>query len=69
MSVPGGKDRFGAGWPDFRDRIVDITREIREDREILLPDDVSTRDMIVRRPSGVTRGDEDDADERRTART
>ena len=52
----GGADRFSDRWPDFRDYIVDITREIWDDREILKLHDYYAPDVIVRRPSGVTRG-------------
>ena len=59
MSAPGAGDRFSDRWPDFRDYIVDITREIWDDREVLKLHDYYAPDVIVRRPSGVTRGVED----------
>ena len=51
-----GEDRFNERWPDFRDYIVDITREIWDYREILKLHEYYAPDVIVRRPSGVTRG-------------
>ncbi|MGR3485240.1 MAG: ester cyclase [Paracoccaceae bacterium] len=51
-----GADRFSSRWPDFRDYIVDITKEIWDDRRILTLHDYYAPDVIVRRPSGVTIG-------------
>ncbi|MGR3492237.1 MAG: ester cyclase [Shimia sp.] len=51
-----GADRFSDRWPDFRDYIVDITREIWDDRRVLTLHDYYAPDIIVRRPSGITRG-------------
>ena len=53
---PDASDRFSERWPDFRDYIVDITREIWDDRKVLALHDHYAPDVIVRRPSGVTRG-------------
>ena len=52
----GDADRFSDRWPDFRDYIVDITREIWDDRRVLALRDYYARDIVVRRPSGITRG-------------
>ncbi len=49
-------ERFSDRWPDFRDYIVDITREIWDDRKILTLHDYYAPDIIVRRPSGVSTG-------------
>ena len=49
-------DRFSDRWPDFRDYIVDITAEIWDRRRVLALREHYAPDVIVRRPSGVTRG-------------
>ena len=49
-------ERFSERWPDFRDYIVDITREIWDDREILKLHDYYAPDVVVRRPGGVSVG-------------
>ena len=49
-------ERFSERWPDFRDYIVDITREIWDDREVLRLHDYYAPEVVVRRPGGVTVG-------------
>ncbi len=49
---------FSARWPDFADYIIDITREIWDDRDVLKLRDYYARDIIVRTPGGVSVGNE-----------
>ena len=57
--APGDPDRFSDRWPSFRDYIVDITAEIWDERKILTLHDYYAKDVVVRRPGGVTVGVDD----------
>lgn len=47
---------FSNRWPDFRDYIIDITKEIWEDRGIGTLDHYYAPDIPVRSPMGISRG-------------
>ncbi len=47
---------FSNRWPDFRDYIIDVTKEIWEDRGIGTLDHYYAPDIPVRSPMGVGRG-------------
>lgn len=49
---------FSKRWPDFRDYIIDITKEIWEDRGIGTLHHYYAPDIPVRSPMGVSRGNE-----------
>lgn len=49
---------FSNRWPDFRAYIIDITREIWEDRGISALDGYYAPDILVRSPMGVQRGNQ-----------
>ncbi|MGL5736766.1 MAG: ester cyclase [Beijerinckiaceae bacterium] len=49
---------FSNQWPDFRDYIIDITKEIWEDRGIATLNHYYAPDIIVRSPMGIQRGNQ-----------
>lgn len=49
---------FSNQWPDFRDYIIDITKEIWEDRGIGTLNHYYAPDIPVRSPMGVSRGNQ-----------
>ena len=49
---------FSNRWPDFRDYIIDITKEIWEDRGIGTLNHYYAPDIPVRSPMGVSRGNQ-----------
>jgi hypothetical protein len=49
---------FSNRWPDFRDYIIDITKEIWEDRGIGTLNAYYAPDILVRSPMGIQRGNQ-----------
>lgn len=47
---------FSNRWPTFEDYIIEITRQIWDDRDVLSLHHYYAADIIVRTPGGVTRG-------------
>lgn len=48
--------KFSDEWPDFTDYIIEITREIWDDRKVLKLHDYYAKDIVVRTPGGVSLG-------------
>lgn len=47
---------FSKTWPDFTDYIIEITREIWDQRKVLTLHDYYAKDIVVRTPGAVTVG-------------
>jgi hypothetical protein len=48
--------RFSERWPSFTDYIIEITREIWDQRKVLALHDYYAKDIVVRTPAGVSVG-------------